>query len=60
MLTSYGAQSSSLTPNQQQQLATLHKTVTQNTAATPLDPLTRSDRENELMAWLEDHAISNA
>ena len=57
-LTAYGAQSPILTLNQQQQLTTLHQAVIQNTNSTALDPLARSDREDELVAWLEQHAIA--
>ncbi|MEM1255426.1 MAG: ATP-binding protein [Cyanobacteria bacterium P01_H01_bin.21] len=61
ILTSYGAQPPTLAPDEQHQLATLHQTVLQTppAAATILDPLTRSDREDELVAWLEERAIAN-
>lgn len=58
-LTAYGAKSPDLTSNNQQHLATLHQTVIQNTSSIALDPLTRSDREDELVAWLEQRAITN-
>lgn len=54
-------QSPLLTSEQQQHLAALYQSAAQNTlAATNLDPLSRSDREDELTAWLEGLAITNA
>ena len=54
-------QSPLLTPEQQQHLAALYQSAAQTTiAATHLDPLSQSDREDELTTWLEGQAITDA
>ncbi|MDQ5824329.1 MAG: ATP-binding protein [Chloroflexota bacterium] len=50
-----------LSPAQSQTLAALRTGMEARGSNTPrLDPLTRSDREDELQTWLEDHDIDKA
>jgi signal transduction histidine kinase len=50
-----------LEPDQAQKLAGMRTNMEARAASTPrLDPLTRSDREDELQTWLEDHDIDKA
>lgn len=58
-LTAYGLNPPPLTPDQRQAIATLYQDVTQRQQAPDLDPLTQSDREDELSDWLADQAVSD-
>jgi signal transduction histidine kinase len=50
-----------LEPEQAAQVEALgHATIQRAASPVNLDPLTRSDREGELQAWLEDHGVSQA
>ncbi|HZR38962.1 MAG TPA: ATP-binding protein [Ktedonobacteraceae bacterium] len=48
-----------LTPEQWQFLSQVQQQATEQSASTaPLDPLTQSEQEDTITAWLEDHGVS--
>lgn len=50
-----------LTAEQRSRLFTIqHETLKRAQAATPLDPISQSDREDEIVEWLSAHDIANS
>ena len=59
-LATYSMHPPILTEHQQETVELLYQQVTQRTAVTTLDPLTRSDQEDQLTDWLEQKTILDA
>lgn len=57
-LTAYGINPPILTSTQQQAIAALYQEAVDQVPQSPLDPLTQSDREDEMTNWLEGQEFS--
>ena len=49
-----------LSADQSETVAQMLRELASRPRPTPLDPLTRADREEELLAWLEQHRVTDA